>query len=153
VNLLIVPLPVRLPAGKKVSVPEWLISSRIIAGQGTITVSPGAPSADSGLSIASGYVTIEFQLPAAPQGVTATRLHLVAALRGSSPAASAVAEVSAYNFTNQTWERLAGQFPAFTFTAPSACMSRDGRVLIRIEALSGAVDIERLALAAEVETF
>ncbi len=62
-------------------------------------------------------------------------------------------EVSAYNFTREQWETLQNvqQHPALPH--PEELMSREGRVLVKLEVSQGTASFSLPALVAEVESF
>ena len=56
-----------------------------------------------------------------------------------------------YNFAQGKWERLVSARGTDTFPNPQESMTRDGRVLVKFEATSGTVQVQQLALKAEVD--
>ena len=62
-------------------------------------------------------------------------------------------EVSAYNFVREQWETLPNvqQHPALPH--PEQLMSREGRVLVKLEVSQGSANFSRPTLEAEVESF
>ena len=169
-NLLIVRLPVHLPSGQRVLVPEWLIPSRLVAQQGNVHRS-GSPYYDGGVTISEGEAVFELRVPVGEAGGRATALTLALSASagytgyggppgmmgppppGPPPGPHAKTEVSAYNFAREQWETLQNvqQHPALPH--PEELMSREGRVLVRLEVSQGDASFSLPTLVAEVESF
>jgi len=182
-NIIIVRLPVRLAAGQHISVPPWLITSRLIVSDADFTAHD---QWEPGFTLERGVAVFEFRVPLGERGGRATALSLVSpfeahpapstptsglgratpgrrAGRGPVsalplPAPGGDAQppgltISAYNFARDLWQPLPTTVQPITFPDPASCMSRDGRVLLKIAIPSGDLYLETLDLSAEVTTF
>ncbi|MCK4323415.1 MAG: hypothetical protein KAW89_02715 [Armatimonadetes bacterium] len=167
-NLLIVRLPVRLPSGQRVLVPEWLIPSRLVAQQGHVFLSGpypwgSGPYSNGGVAIDQGHAVFELRVPVGDAGGRATALTVTVSASagysgiGPSPPSSASTTgklgVSAYNFVREQWETLQNvqQHPALPH--PEQLMSREGQVLVKLEVSQGTASFSLPKLQAEVESF
>ena len=169
-NLLIVRLPVRLPSGQHVLVPPGLIPSRLVAQQGSV-YRGGSSYYDGGVTVDEGEAVFELRVPVGEKGGRATALTLSLSASagqmgyggppgmmgppppGPPPSPHAKTEVSAYNFAREPWETLQNveQHPALPH--PAELMSREGQVLVKLEASQGAASFSLPTLVAEVESF
>ncbi len=171
-NLLIVRLPVRLPSGQRVLVPEWLIPRRLVAREGHVTVIEGR---NGQVAIEQGHAVFELRIPVSEAGGRASALTLTLSAaagytgRGGPPGmpppppggmamprslgTPAILQVSAYNFTREKWETLKNvqQHPSLPHS--KSFMSPEGQVLVKLEVLSGSATFTMPMLEAEVESF
>ncbi len=152
--------------------PHWLIRSRPIAADASI--GRGSPW-DPTLTISNGSAVFEFLIPFGEKGGEAVQLALSApytaqtgpggspglggrrgpgiALTPAGPGGGALPlSVSAYNVRLGRWEALPAP-PTIPFPTPSAYMSREGRVLVKVDVPSDSVSFEDIALSAEVNAF
>ncbi|HUU53550.1 MAG TPA: hypothetical protein VMY87_01415 [Armatimonadota bacterium] len=173
VNVVIVDLPMRVTPGKRIAVPSWWIGSRTIASEGHVS---GGFQGSPPLTISNGSAVFEFQIPFGENGGEAVGLSLTAPYTAQSatgayqgpggragPGVGIVAPGpgagglplagSAYNFTTNQWEALPATFPTVAFRHPGAYMSRDGRVLVRVDVPSDTVSFEQIELSAVVNSF
>ena len=159
-GIIIVRLPVRLTAGKRISVPRWLVSKRMIGQAGTVSY-PARYRGTGGYSIDTGHAVFELAVPLGLAGGKAAALAVTATpvSPGAPPtsrpsgAPPAAVYVWAYNFALGRWDRLPGTVPTVSFPKPWEYMTPDGRVHVKIEVPAGAVEFAGLDLDAEVRTF
>ena len=181
-NIIIVRLPVRLVAGQHISVPPWLITSRLIVSDAGFTAHDRW---EPGFTLEEGVAVFEFRVPLGERGGRATALSLVSpfeahpasssptsglsrSTRGSGMRGGPVSgpslpapgggqtpglTISAHNFARDLWQPLPTTVQPITFPDPANCMSSDGRVLLKIAIPSGDLYLETLDLSAEVTTF
>jgi len=168
-NLLIVRLPVRLPSGQRILVPGWLIPRRLVAREGNVTV---IGRGNAQVTIDQGHAVFELRVPVSEAGGRATALTLILSAAagymgygGGMPppppgvvippgsGTAAKLQVSAYNFTREKWETLKNVQQHPSLPHPEELMSREGRVLVKLEVASGSATFTIPMLQAEVKSF
>lgn len=152
-SVLIARLPLRLASGRRIGVPQWMVAGRPVASDGSIT---GGEVWDPQVTLHQGTVVFEFRLPVGEKGGVARALTLSAASGQGGPgqplAPGAVA-VSAFNVRLNGWQELPSGPASVGFPNAADYMTRDGRVLVKIEALTDNVTLWDVGLAGQLDTF
>jgi hypothetical protein len=108
-NLIIVRLPVRLAGRKRIAVPSWLITRRLVESKGKVTQSRQDDS-PGGFRIEGGNAVLEFRVPVSDKGAKADSLKLLVRPQDyygpSGPKAPSNLQISAYNFRLNNWQTL-----------------------------------------------
>lgn len=159
-NLLIVRLPVRLPSGQRVLVPGWLIPRRLVAQQGNVHRGR-SPHYDGGVTVDEGEAVFEFRVPVGEAGgkAAALQLTILVAAPGTAPpgrpgsSTLAKMQVCAYDFPSEKWQTLKNVQQHPSLPHPEQLMSREGRVLVKLEVSQGTANFSLPTLVAEVESF
>ncbi len=174
-NIIVVRLPVNLPAGKRVDVPPWLIGRRMVQVEGEWATETSGTTV---LTLENGSMVFEYDVPVGPQSGVARRLLLSfsAATPGAMPGmgmpgppgpggphpsmgmpgaylpvTSFNAAFYAYSFAEKRWmptgtnQNLIGLEPARDLMSP------DGRVYVAVRVGKGKCGFTIPELKAEVE--
>ncbi|MGD9494903.1 MAG: hypothetical protein AB7Y46_01210 [Armatimonadota bacterium] len=148
-----VDLPVRLSTGAEIKVPDWLVSHRVIATEGTVR---GTSEYGGYLTIEQGSVTLEFTVPLSERGGAAKGL-LVGTTINAPPTVSPTAVVGVvklygYNWARDRWVELNYAGATAALPHPEQCMTADGRVRVKIKAPTGSVTLQDVSLTARIDT-
>ncbi|MFB3880310.1 MAG: hypothetical protein ACE149_03555 [Armatimonadota bacterium] len=152
-GIIVARLPVRLASGRRLGVPKWMVAGRPVASDGAMS---GGEIWDPQITLHQGTVVFEFRVPVGERGGQARVLTLSAASGQGGPGqplAPRTVAVSAFNNRLNTWERVPGGPSTARLPNAPDCMTRDGRVLVKIEALADNVTLWDVGLAGQVETF
>ncbi len=148
VSLLVADLPIRVAPGPRIPIPHWLVAGRVVATDGSVgRGDPWQPQ----LTIYEGSAVVEFRIPLSEKGGKAAGLTL--SMQAGPRSGGGGGTLSAYDYTAGEWRELSGALGSMRFPKPVDYMSPDGRVLVKIEASPGGLDIGQAQLTAEVTAF
>ena len=160
-------LPVRLRPGHSIALPNWLVTSRIVASTGNVR--QGADyygySEESVTTIESGWATWEFTVPTGPRKTTPLLLEVyMSHVPGMSPGMSpmppppvgttsgtpASSTVEAFNYLRRRWVPTIPVGTRHKIPSPAECLSPDGRVQVRVTAKGGPFMVQRMELSGSI---
>ncbi len=177
-NIIIVRLPVQLPAGKSVDVPPWLIQCRMLQVEGQWSADTSGTTV---LALENGSVVFEYDVPVGPQSGVARRLVLsfsaadpdaLGGMGGPSmggppeapfpgmgmpgavvpdPASDFTAAFHAYSFAEKRWVPTGTDENTIVLEPARDMMSRDGRVYVAVKVGKDKCAFSIPELKAEVE--
>ena len=153
--VMLIDLPVRLSTGSGLTVPDWMVESRIISTDGNVQTTESYPGyAESMLYIEQGSATFELTVPLGPGGGKVTGLKVLVisdvSMYGGGSGAPAV---FVRNLATGQWDKLT--LTGSTAPVPNAgqCVTPDGRVQVKVEAKSGGTMIQSVGIEATVDSF
>lgn len=174
-NIIIVRLPVQLPAGKSVDVPSWLIGRHMLQVEGQWSADT---SGTTFLTLENGSMVFEYDVPVGPQSGVARRLLLTFITRNPGsmagmgppgvsgpggpypsmgmpgppmPATNFNVALYAYSFAEKRWVPTATNRPAIGLEPAADLMSPDGRVYVAVKVGKDKCAFTIPELKAEVE--
>ncbi len=177
-NIIVVRLPVQLPAGKSVDVPPWLIGRRMVQVEGQWSADT---SGTTFLTLENGSMVFGYDVPVGPQSGVARRLVLSSVTRGPgssshaggptmggppgapfpgmgmpgavvlAPLTESKAAFYAYSFAETKWITTATNRSAIELEPARDLMSPDGRVYVAVKVGKDKCAFTIPELKAEVE--
>lgn len=152
-------LPVRLSPGQSIALPNWLVTSRIVASTGNVRQGPDyyGYSEETVTTIESGSATWEFTLPTGQRKTTPLLLEVyMSNVPGMAPppppgvssqSAPGAATVEASNYLRRRWVPTIPVGTRHKIPSPAECLSPDGHVQVRVTAKGGAFTVQRMELS------